>query len=111
MKKTLKFSADAKSELATMFMKAKTIFEKAMVALEGQDEEAVKMVRELEEEIDRLQRVFEANHIRRLENKVCDPLGGIIFVDILRNLERVGDHSTNIANSILLRVLMQHNPE
>jgi len=27
---------------------------------------------------------------------------GIIFVDILRNLERVGDHSTNIANSILL---------
>jgi len=102
MKKTLKFSADAKSELATMFVKAKTIFEKAMVALEGQDEEAVKMVRELEEEIDRFQRVFEANHIRRLENKVCDPLGGIIFVDILRNLERVGDHSTNIANSILL---------
>ncbi len=102
MKKNLKFSADAHSELATMFVKAKTIFEKAMVALESQDEGAVKMVRELEEAIDRLQRVFEANHIRRLESKVCDPLVGIIFVDILRNLERVGDHSTNIANSILL---------
>jgi len=49
-----------------------------------------------------LQRVFEANHIRRLENKICNPLVGIIFVDILRNLERVGDHSTNIANAILL---------
>jgi len=60
------------------------------------------MVRELEEDIDRLQRVYEANHIRRLEDKVCNPLVGIIFVDILRNLERVGDHSTNIANSILL---------
>jgi len=49
-----------------------------------------------------MQRVFEGNHIRRLENKTCNPLVGIIFVDILRNLERVGDHSTNIANAVLL---------
>jgi phosphate:Na+ symporter len=102
LKKTLTFSEDAKRELDTMGMKAKMIYEKALIALEGESEEDVKTVRELEEEIDRLQRVFEANHIRRLENKICNPLVGIIFVDILRNLERVGDHSTNIANAILL---------
>ena len=68
----------------------------------GESEEIVNTVRELEVEIDRLQRVFEANHIRRLEYKLCNPLVGIIFVDILRNLERVGDHSTNIANARLL---------
>jgi phosphate:Na+ symporter len=102
MKKVLTFSEDAKKEIATMCVKAKMIYEKALVALEGENEEVVKTVRELEEEIDRLQRVFEANHIRRLENKICNPLVGIIFVDILRNLERVGDHSTNIANAVLL---------
>jgi phosphate:Na+ symporter len=102
LKKALTFSEDAKNELDTMGMKAKMIYEKALIALEGESEEVVKTVRELEAEIDRLQRVFEANHIRRLENKICNPLGGIIFVDILRNLERVGDHSTNIANAILL---------
>jgi len=102
MKKALSFSEDAEKEIATMCGKAKLIYEKALVALEGGNEEVIKAVRELEVEIDRLQRVFEANHIRRLENKICDPLVGIIFVDILRNLERVGDHSTNIANAILL---------
>lgn len=102
MKKALQFSEDAKKELATMCSKTKAIYEKALVALEGGNEEVVRTVRGLEEEIDRFQRVFEANHIRRLENKVCNPLGGIIFVDILRNLERVGDHSTNIANAVLL---------
>jgi len=102
LKKALLFSEDAKKELATMGLKAKMIYEKALIALEGENEEVVKTIREQEEEIDRLQRVFEANHIRRLENKICNPLVGIIFVDILRNLERVGDHSTNIANAVLL---------
>ncbi len=102
IKKSLEFSEDAKKELATMCDKAKAIYEKALVALRGGNEDVVNSVRGLEEEIDRLQRVFEANHIRRLENKICNPLGGIIFVDILRNLERVGDHSTNIANAVLL---------
>jgi len=102
MKKVLLFSEDAQKEIATLGGNAKIIFEKAMVALEGENEEVVKAVQDLEAEIDRLQRVYEANHIRRLENKICNPLVGIIFVDILRNLERVGDHSTNIANATLL---------
>ena len=102
MKKALAFSKDAKEEIATMCASAKMIYERALIALEGGNEEVVKTVRESEAEIDRLQRVYEANHIRRLENKICNPLIGIIFVDILRNLERVGDHSTNIANAVLL---------
>jgi len=102
MKRDLSFSEDAKKELSIMWAKAKVIYEKALVALEGENEEVVNTVRGLEAEIDRMQRVFEGNHIRRLENKTCNPLVGIIFVDILRNLERVGDHSTNIANAVLL---------
>jgi len=102
MKKDLQFSKDASMEIATMSAKAKTIYEKALVALEGENEEVVKAVQDLEAEIDHLQRVFEANHIRRLESKTCNPLVGIFFVDVLRNLERVGDHSTNIANATLL---------
>ncbi len=102
IKKSLSFSEDAKKELDTMRIKTKMIYEKALVALEGENEEVVKSVQELKDEIDRLHRVFEANHVRRLEYKKCDPLVGIIFVDILRNLERVANHSTNIANATLL---------
>jgi phosphate:Na+ symporter len=102
MKKALTFSKIAKEEIATMCAKAKMIYEKALVALESENEEVVKTVRKIEMDIDRLQRVFESNHIRRIENKICNPLMGIVFVDILRNLERIGDHSTNIANAVLL---------
>ena len=102
IKKDLTFSEDAKKELDTMRIKTKMIYELALVALEGENEVVVKTVQELKDEIDHLQRDFVANHIRRLENKVCDPLVGIIFVDILRNMERVANHSTNIANAVLL---------
>ena len=102
IKKALTFSKIAKEEIATMCAKAKMIYEKALVALESENEEVVKAVRKTEIDIDRLQRVFESNHIRRIENKICNPLMGIVFVDILRNLECIGDHSTNIANAVLL---------
>jgi phosphate:Na+ symporter len=102
LKEGLSYSKDAKEELSTMCMKTKQIYEKALMALGDENREVVKTVWELEDEIDNLQRVLEANHVRRLENKICNPLVGIIFVDILRNLERVADHSTNIANAILL---------
>lgn len=98
----LKFSPEAKAEIETLFAKTKTIYECALTSLTEPDREAIQKVQSLENEIDHMQRVFEENHVRRLENKVCNPLIGIVFVDILRNLERIADHSTNIANGMLL---------
>ncbi len=82
--------------------RTKLIYEKALIVLEGNNEEVVKEVKELEDEMDRLHRLYEGNHMRRLEHKLCDPLVGIIFVDVLRNLERIGDHSADIANTTLI---------
>lgn len=101
-KGNLKFSKEAKGEIEIMCMKTKLIYQCALTALTDQNKEAIQKVRNLENEIDHLQRVFEENHVRRLENKICSPLIGIVFVDILRNLERIADHSTNIANAMLL---------
>jgi phosphate:Na+ symporter len=102
LKGTLQFSKEAKEEIETMCRKTKLIYEFALTALGDENWEIVQKVRELEDEIDNLQRVFEENHVRRLENKIRNPLIGIVFVDILRNLERIADHPTNIANVILL---------
>jgi phosphate:Na+ symporter len=101
-KNNLAFSKEAKEELATMCEKTKLIYGKAMVALESENEQAVKEVKELENEMDRLHRLYEANHMRRLEYKLCEPIVGLIFVDALRNLERIGDHSADIANTTLI---------
>jgi phosphate:Na+ symporter len=102
LKEALPFSKEAEDEIKTMSLKTKQIYELALIALGDENKEVVQKVAELEDEIDNLQSLFEQNHVRRLENKICNPLVGIIFVDILRNLERIADHSTNIANAILL---------
>jgi phosphate:Na+ symporter len=51
----------------------------------------------LEEEVDALEEKYRANHIDRLNKFQCSPSAGVIFLDLLSNLERVSDHSTNIA--------------
>jgi phosphate:Na+ symporter len=102
LKEEVPFSIYATEELETMSEKAKLAYEKALTILGDGNKMLIQEVLALEDEIDALQRTFEANHVRRLENKICNPLLGIVFVDILRNLERIADHSTNIANATLL---------
>ncbi len=102
LKEKVSFSKDAVKELETMSQKTKLAYETALVVLGDGNKKLVQRVLDLEDEIDFLQKTYEANHVQRLEKKTCNPLLGIIFVDILRNLERIADHSTNIANATLL---------
>jgi phosphate:Na+ symporter len=54
-----------------------------------------------EEEIDEMTEKLKDDHIRRLNEGVCNPYAGVIFLDLLTNIERVGDHASNIAQGIL----------
>lgn len=57
----------------------------------------LKDVERIEEEIDRMVKESVNKHIERMKTGVCNPIAGLIFSDILTNLERIGDHSVNIA--------------
>ena len=54
-------------------------------------------VEKVEEEIDSLEKQFRENNIKRLSAKTCLADAGIMFFDLLSNLERIGDHANNIA--------------
>ena len=56
---------------------------------------------EREGEIDLMERNYRREHIRRLNEGLCSPEAGVIFLDIISNLERIGDHASNIALAIL----------
>jgi len=60
-----------------------------------------KGVLRLEDEVDILERQNRANHIDRLNKGQCLTGSGIIFLDAISNLERVADHSSNIALYVL----------
>ena len=53
-----------------------------------------------EQEIDDKTELYKDNHIERLSKGECNATTGTLFMELLTNLERIADHSTNIAFSI-----------
>ncbi|MGA1846534.1 Na/Pi cotransporter family protein [Deferribacter abyssi] len=51
--------------------------------------------------IDQLRKEFKNNHMQRLNKGACSVKAGIMYVDILNNLEKAGDHAFNIAQVIM----------
>ena len=47
------------------------------------------------------EREYRKNHIERLNRGECDPEKGVNFITLLSNLERIGDHSNNVAGYTL----------
>lgn len=55
----------------------------------------------LETKIDEKERELQQNHVERLTKNECTPAAGMLFSDVVSGLERVSDHATNIAFSII----------
>ena len=102
VEKSIKYSKEAMGELDKISSK---VFNLLVIALEvfhdNDIERANLVIPPLEQEIDDMEKSLRKRHIKRLKKKQCTARAGTIFIDILSNLERVADHSTNIAYSIL----------
>jgi len=85
-----------------MFKKARLAYKDSIQALKTEDKELAAKVIKLEDQIDAFEKKFKRNHIRRLKAGTCNIRLDVIFTDTLRNLERIGDHADNIANSVIL---------
>ena len=72
----------------------------AMFAKRSQDELLGREIDQIEERIDERTRQLRDNHIDRLNQGLCPATSGTVFMDLLTNLERIADHSTNIAFSM-----------
>lgn len=67
------------------------------------DNAAARKIEPLEEVIDDLVLIMRDNHTERLRLGVCTINGGLVFLEILTNLERAADHCSNIALLMLAR--------
>ncbi len=102
MAKKRGLSGSALEELSDMFDRGIELYQRALAALEAEDTEGAKAALELEKHLDELETRYKAHHVERLEQEKCDPEVGILFIEILHNLERIGDHATNIAGDVLI---------
>lgn len=91
----------AMSDLETMFNLTVSTVEEALQALDQKNLDAARAVVTKEDEIDRMERTLRKQHILRMNEGQCSGQAGIVFVDIISNLERIGDHAVNIAEYVL----------
>ncbi len=99
--KGLKFSKKAEEELIVYTTAVKDIVTMAFDAFERTDRSLASNVEPIEEVIDMLNQEIKTHHIKRLRKGKCSIEMGFILSDLLNNYERVSDHCSNIAISIL----------
>ncbi|MCZ2260065.1 Na/Pi cotransporter family protein [Sporosarcina sp. G11-34] len=97
----VKLTEDAMEDLAEMFTLTIETVQKAVDSLDLNDMDLARTVAQKEDLIDKMERKFRKNHILRLNEGSCTAQAGMVFVDIVSNLERIGDHAVNISEAIL----------
>lgn len=97
----ISFTKKGTKEILEMHKRALQIFKESMEMFITHNADMQKEIMELENSIDRMERELQQNHVKRMAKGKCSPMAGIIFTDLVTGLERIGDHSTNIAFSIL----------
>ncbi|ATP40421.1 sodium-dependent phosphate transporter [Solibacillus sp. R5-41] len=96
----VKLSDDAQAELVEMYEFTMDTVRLALQSLEKNDPALAKDVYARENEIDVMERKLRKMHIYRLNEGICSGSAGIVFADIISNLERIGDHAKNIVDTV-----------
>lgn len=93
------FSNKALAEMRTICAKTEDMFEELLRSLRYKDFVASDRVLLYEGEVNNMQKDFLEEHSRRLCEGKCQPSSALVFVDYVNNMERIGDHLTNIAKA------------
>lgn len=95
------FSETALVEIKELAEKTREFLAFIISALERRDATISQKAEYMEEAIDQMEAVLRDNHITRLNTGECAVLPGLIFIDMLHNFEKIGDHTFNVAKSII----------
>ena len=105
--KKLSLSDAARQELEVICGAVSDIVDLSFQAFRDNDLEKAYQVEPLEQVIDDLKEKLRIHHILRLQQGTCSIESGFVWSDLLTVLERVGDHCSNIAGSVV--DLAHHN--
>lgn len=94
----LSFSEIGMTEFVEMYDLVHRSLTLSLEAVEEEDlTKAHEVIDVLEEQVDDMEQSLRKNHIQRLNEGTCTPSAGVVFIDILSNFERIGDHAHNLA--------------
>ena len=97
----ISFSDVGIGELKDMYNKVVSTYTYALEAMRTSNVELACKVIKMEEQVDMMEKSCRANHMNRLNSSSCSIESGVIYLDIISNLERVSDHAVNIAQQVI----------
>jgi len=95
----LSFSDKSQEELDAFARLVDDMFGHVIEAVEKADPRAAKAALECEHRINAMEDKLQHTHQKRLVSGECDVISGVVFLDMVANLEKVGDHLTNVAEA------------
>ena len=96
----LDFSDTGTEDLREISKNVFKAFENAIEARRSGNMDFVRKVSQYEDEVDSLEEELREKHIERLSKGKCVPSAGVVFLDVISNLERISDHAYNLAGYI-----------
>jgi len=93
-------SEDAIAELKQLAQLSLQSVDLCLSIFSNEDYDRLQEAEDLEDLVDDTQETIIGNHVKRLMNATCDPMGGVVFTDMATDLERCSDHAINIATAL-----------
>ncbi len=101
IERKLSFSDSALAEAEQLRKEADQMFDCIIAALGNDDTEAAKSALLNEDNLNKMQIDFRRSHVQRMTDGTCSAEAGLIFIDLVDNVEKIGDHLTNIAQAAI----------
>lgn len=102
------FSSGVKEQILEMDSDIHALYKKAMEAYFSGGAREIAEVEKLENTVDNMRHDLVQGHIDRLGEGKCQPKSSGVFINLVGNLERVGDHLNSIAH-YNQKVVPQHH--
>ena len=99
------FSEEGQSELDVMYNRVVSAYTYALESMRSDNVDLACKVIKIEEQVDIMEKSCRANHMYRLNNNLCSIENGVIYLDVISNLERISDHAVNIAQQVIAKRL------
>ncbi|MDY6913081.1 MAG: Na/Pi cotransporter family protein [Planctomycetota bacterium] len=105
------FSDSATSDSARLRTEVSQMFQDVLAAVAKSDVDLAHQALEHEKTINQMQVDFRNSHIRRLSEGRCSAMAGLLFIDFVDNMEKIGDHLANVAQGVIggLQWAAEHN--
>ena len=96
----VEFSEHAKDEIREMDLHITRLYNHVCAVFSDSNLKYIPDVEKEEQETDRMNVVMQQSHLRRMTEGHCTAEAGALFLQLAVNMERIGDHMRNIANSV-----------